>query len=44
MLKLLGISGSRVKDGNTIALLDAALSHAREHHGVEAESISLAGF
>ena len=43
MLKLLGIGGSRVKDGNTIALLDESLSYARAHHGVEAESISLAG-
>ena len=43
MLKLLGISGSRVKDGNTIALLDESLKYAREQHGVEAESISLAG-
>ena len=43
MLKLLGISGSRVKDGNTIALLDEALGYARERHGVEAESIALAG-
>jgi multimeric flavodoxin WrbA len=43
MIKLLGISGSRVKDGNTIALLDESFNYAREHHGVEAESISLAG-
>ncbi|MBW2410337.1 MAG: flavodoxin family protein, partial [Deltaproteobacteria bacterium] len=43
MLKLLGISGSRVKDGNTIALLDESLGYARAQHGVEAESISLAG-
>lgn len=43
MLKLLGISGSRVKEGNTSALLDESLRYAREHHRVEAESISLAG-
>lgn len=43
MLKLLGISGSRVKNGNTVALLDESLSYAREQHGVETESISLAG-
>ena len=43
MLKLLGISGSRVKDGNTIALLEASLGYAREHHSVEVESVSLAG-
>ena len=42
MLKLLGISGSRVKNGNTVALLDESLSYAREQHGVETESISLA--
>ncbi|MDX1314981.1 MAG: flavodoxin family protein [Eudoraea sp.] len=43
MLKLLGISGSRVKDGNTIALLEASMGYAREHHSVESESVSLAG-
>jgi multimeric flavodoxin WrbA len=43
MLKLLGISGSRVKDGNTLALLEESMSYARAHHNVEAESISLAG-
>lgn len=43
MLKLLGISGSRVKNGNTVALLDESLSYAREQHGVETESIPLAG-
>ena len=42
MLKLLGISGSRVKDGNTIALLDESLNYARVHQGVDAESIALA--
>ena len=28
MIKILGICGSRVKNGNTEALLQAALSHA----------------
>jgi multimeric flavodoxin WrbA len=42
VLKLLGISGSRVKDGNTIALLEEAFDYARQQHAVAAETISLA--
>ena len=43
MITLLGISGSRVKEGNTIALLDESLNYARQQHAVETETISLAG-
>ena len=43
MLKLLGISGSRVKDGNTVALLEDSLKYARQQHGIETKSVSLAG-
>lgn len=43
MIKILGISGSRVKNGNMEALLEACLSRAGEHEGVETEIISLAG-
>ena len=42
MPTLLGISGSRVKDGNTVALLEDSLKYARQQHTVETRSISLA--
>lgn len=42
MLRIVGISGSRVKDGNTSALLEATLDHARRQHEVDTEIISLA--
>jgi multimeric flavodoxin WrbA len=42
-LTLLGIRGSRVKDGNTVALLEESLKYARQQHAVETRSISLAG-
>ncbi|MBU0733960.1 MAG: flavodoxin family protein [Proteobacteria bacterium] len=41
MIKLVGICGSRVKRGNTEALLEAAMNHARQHPDVEAEVIPL---
>ena len=43
MIKILGISGSRVKNGNTQALLEEALSHAQQSQTVESEQIDLAG-
>ena len=43
MIKILGISGSRVKKGNTQALLGEALSHAQQSQAVETELIALAG-
>ena len=42
MLKILGISGSRVKNGNTSALLEATLDYARRQDEVDTEIISLA--
>ena len=42
VLKLLGISGSRIKDGNTTALLDESLNYARQQPAVETKIISLA--
>ena len=43
MIKLTGICGSRVKEGNMEALLEDALSHVGKHQDVETESISLSG-
>jgi multimeric flavodoxin WrbA len=43
VIKLVGISGSRVKNGNTIALLEESLRHARQQHEVETETVALAG-
>ena len=43
MFKMLGISGSRVKNGNTSALLEAAFDSARRQEAVDTEIISLAG-
>jgi multimeric flavodoxin WrbA len=43
MINLIGICGSRIKEGNMEALLEDALSHAGRHQDVEAEAISLAG-
>jgi len=43
MIKILGISGSRIKNGNTQALLGEALSHAQQSQAVETELIALAG-
>jgi multimeric flavodoxin WrbA len=42
-IKLLGICGSRVKNGNTEALLKEAFSRADEHQDVESQLILLAG-
>lgn len=41
VIKLVGICGSRVKRGNMEALLDEAMTHARQHPDVEAEAIPL---
>lgn len=43
IIKLLGICGSRIKNGNTEALLKDALSRADEHQDVECELMVLAG-
>jgi multimeric flavodoxin WrbA len=43
MIKLTGICGSRIKNGNMEALLEDALYHAGQQQDVEAESISLSG-
>ena len=43
MNKILGISASPVKNGNTESLLDASLSQIKDNEGVETEAISLAG-
>ena len=43
VIKLVGICGSRVKQGNMEAFLDVAMNHARQHQDVEAESIALWG-
>ena len=43
MLKILGISGSRVKNGNTSALLEAVFDYARRQVAVNTEIINLAG-
>ncbi|MCP4666372.1 MAG: flavodoxin family protein [Deltaproteobacteria bacterium] len=43
MIKLTGICGSRVKEGNMEALLEDALSHARQKQDVEAEALFLSG-
>ncbi|MBW1781767.1 MAG: flavodoxin family protein [Deltaproteobacteria bacterium] len=41
MIKLIGICGSRVKDGNMEALLNEAMAHARQQSDVGAEVIPL---
>ncbi len=41
MIKIVGLCGSRVKDGNMEALLEEALSHGKQRHGVETELITL---
>lgn len=43
MIKILGISGSRVRNGNMEALLEAAMSQIEHHQEVEGEIINLAG-
>ena len=43
MINILGISGSKVENGNTQALLGEALSHAQQSQTVETELIALAG-
>ena len=43
MIKILGISGSRVKNGNMEALLTEAFSQAHRHPQLESELIYLAG-
>jgi multimeric flavodoxin WrbA len=43
MIKILGISGSRVKNGNMEALLTEAFSQAHQHPQLESELIYLAG-
>lgn len=43
MIKILGISGSRVKNGNMEALLTEAFSQAHHHPHLESELIYLAG-
>lgn len=43
MIKLLGISGSRVKNGNMEALLKEAFSQVRQRQELETELIYLAG-
>jgi multimeric flavodoxin WrbA len=43
MIKLLGISGSRVKNGNMEALLEEAFSQVRQHQELKTELIYLAG-
>ena len=42
MIKILGISGSPVKDGNVVALLKDSLSHAQNRDDVKTEVITLA--
>ena len=43
MIKLLGICGSRVKEGNMEALLREAMTHARKQSDVDGEVITLWG-
>ena len=43
MIKLIGICGSRVKEGNMEALLGEAMTHARQQSDVDAEVITLWG-
>jgi len=43
MIKILGISGSRIKNGNVEALLKEAFSPVQDRQGVQAEIINLAG-
>ena len=42
MIKILGISGSPVKDGNVVALLKESLSHIQDRDDVATEVITLA--
>ena len=42
MIKILGISGSPVKDGNVVALLKESISHIQDRDDVETEIITLA--
>lgn len=42
MIKILGISGSPVKGGNTVTLLKDCLSHIENHDSVRTEIITLA--
>ncbi len=42
MIKILGICGSPVKEGNTVTLLKDCLSHIENHDSVETEIITLA--
>ena len=41
MIRIIGICGSRVKDGNVEALLEETLSWATRHDGVETERVTL---
>ena len=41
MIKILGISGSPVKDGNVVALLKESLSHIQDRDDVETDVITL---
>jgi multimeric flavodoxin WrbA len=43
VIKLIGICGSRVEDGNMEALLREAMTHARQQSDVDAEVITLWG-
>ncbi len=43
MIKIIGISGSQVKDGNVSALLEASLLQAKKLKDVSSEIINLAG-
>ena len=43
MIKIVGVCGSRVKNGNMEALLEEALLQAKQHDGVNAELIALHG-
>jgi multimeric flavodoxin WrbA len=43
MIKIVGICGSQVKDGNVSALLEAGLSHSKKWKEVSSEVIHLAG-
>ena len=43
MIKIIGISGSQIKDGNVSALLEAGLSQSKMLKDVSCEVIPLAG-
>jgi multimeric flavodoxin WrbA len=43
MIKIIGICGSRIREGNTEAFLDAALSRLKEYPDAEGELVVLAG-